>query len=63
MPLHNSQKIISENDNHTIIELFIHSTHDFKMEILSMGNEVIVLEPIELKQEIKETLQQSLKNY
>ena len=63
MPLHNSQKIISENENYTIIELFIHSTHDFKMEILSMGNEVIILEPIELKQEIKETLEQSLKNY
>ena len=33
------------------------------MEILSLGNEVTVLEPNSFKQEVREILKQSLKNY
>lgn len=63
LPLHSSQKIISEIENYCKIQLFIHPTYDFIMEILSMGNEVTVLEPQSLKEEIKEILKETLKNY
>ena len=63
LPLHASQKIVSENQNYSIIELFIHATHDFKMEILSLGNEVTVLEPISFKREVRNIIEQSLHNY
>lgn len=63
LPLHHSQKIISDNEYFCVIELLIHPTYDFIMEILSMGNEVHVLEPINLKERIKNILLETLKKY
>lgn len=63
LPLHHSQKIVSENQEHTIIELQIYPTYDFIMEILSMGKEVKVLEPQNLKKEVIVILKKSLNNY
>lgn len=63
LPLHDSQKIISENEKELILELFICPTYDFVMELLSMGANVKVLEPTILKQKIKTKLQNTLKQY
>lgn len=63
LPLHSSQKIVNENKSHCTIELFIYPTYDFVMEILSMRKEVKVIEPASLKDEIKNKLIESLKNY
>ena len=63
LPLHYSQKVISENEKYCKIQLFIHPTYDFIMEILSMGKEVKVLEPQSLKEKIMRMLVKSLKNY
>ena len=63
LPLHYSQKIISEDENCCKIQLFIHPTYDFIMEILSMGKEVTVLQPENLKEEIKQILKEMLKIY
>ena len=56
LPLHNSQKLISETDTEVVLELFICPTHDFMMELLSMGANVKVLEPESLKEKIKKKL-------
>lgn len=63
LPLHVSQKIISENDTELILELFVCPTHDFLMEILSMGAYVKVLEPEGLQQKIKTKLLDAAKLY
>ncbi len=63
MPLHYSQKILIDNDNEYRIELKLHATHDLKMEILSMGDQVKVIQPKWFADEIKETLECSLENY
>jgi predicted DNA-binding transcriptional regulator YafY len=63
LPLHPSQKTISEDKDFCVFELTIYPTYDFIMEILSMGKDVKVLEPAILKEEIKAILQESLKNY
>jgi predicted DNA-binding transcriptional regulator YafY len=54
--LHNSQKLISETDSEVVLELFICPTHDFMMELLSMGANVKVLEPKSLQKKIKKKL-------
>src|SRR5690606_23819623 len=54
LPLHHSQKIVSENEKECIVELFISPTYDFIMEILSKGKEITVLEPVGLRENIKE---------
>jgi predicted DNA-binding transcriptional regulator YafY len=63
LPLHHSQKIISENETECVIELYMSPTYDFVMELLSMGAEVKVLEPKSLQEEIKEKLEAALALY
>lgn len=52
-PLHQSQRILEETEDSLIIEIFIHTTNDIKMELLKYGADVEVLKPIGLRNEIK----------
>jgi predicted DNA-binding transcriptional regulator YafY len=63
LPLHYSQKIISENEEECIIELHLCPTYDFVMELMSIGAEVKVLEPESLKKEMIEKLEAALSRY
>jgi predicted DNA-binding transcriptional regulator YafY len=62
-PLHHSQNIISQDDNETTIELNVYITAELKMAILSFGNEVKVLQPTSLQDELKEIIKNMLANY
>jgi proteasome accessory factor B len=63
LPLHHSQKIVSENEKECVIELFLSPTYDFIMELLSIGQEIKVLEPESLKYKMIEMLEATLKRY
>ena len=63
LPLHHSQKIICENEQEFRISLNVRLSYDFQMEILSMGEEVVVIEPKELRDAITEKLKNSLNNH
>ncbi|WP_418262228.1 helix-turn-helix transcriptional regulator [Flavobacterium faecale] len=63
LPLHISQKVISENATECHIELYMSPTYDFIMELLSMGAEVKVLEPKSLQSEMKKKLSEALNHY
>lgn len=63
LPLHHSQKTIIDNENEFRIELFLCPTYDFVMELLSIGQEVKVIEPKSLKQEIINKLEATLNQY
>lgn len=63
MPLHESQKILIDNEKELRVKLKVYITEDFLMEILSHGEKVRVLEPQELTDEIKSTFKVALKNY
>ncbi len=63
MPLHPSQKIIKDSEDELIIKLDVYSTFDFEMQLLSYGPLIQVLEPIELRDAIKEKLKEALENY
>lgn len=52
-PLHESQRIFEETEDSVILEIFIHTTNDIKMELLKYGSDVKVLSPISLQNEIK----------
>lgn len=62
-PLHHSQRTVIDNQNEFRIELTIHPTYDFVMELMSIGSQVKVLEPISLQEEIKRKLKDTLKLY
>jgi predicted DNA-binding transcriptional regulator YafY len=62
-PLHSSQKIISETEDETRVELYLHSTYDLMMELLSYGCELEVIAPASLRNAIRKELAQTLKSY
>ncbi|GAB2765803.1 helix-turn-helix transcriptional regulator [Salinimicrobium soli] len=63
LPLHHSQQLVLKNVKEIRFSYFIRPTYDFRMELLSYGNQVKVLEPESLKKTIKTQLKQALKNY
>lgn len=62
-PIHQSQQVVEETDDHVTITLKVHPTVEMKMLILGYGMEVQVLEPIELRQQIMESLQKAADSY
>lgn len=63
LPLHHSQVILFENEKECRIQLTLQPTHDFMMEILSLGKEVEIIEPHYLREELKDKLKQTLTKY
>lgn len=53
-PLHNSQKVVSENDDEVQVQLQLHITHDLIMELLSYGITVKIIAPEVLKKLLKQ---------
>ncbi|TRX27992.1 WYL domain-containing protein [Flavobacterium franklandianum] len=62
-PLHESQHIVEETEDSVVLEIFIHTTNDIMMELLKYGNDVKVLSPISLKDEIKNRISEMSKLY
>jgi len=63
LPLHTSQKIIKENNETFTIELFIHATNDFVMEIMRYGAICEIKEPAFLRNRIKDEIKQLQEKY
>jgi proteasome accessory factor B len=62
-PLHTSQKIITDTENKLVVELYIHPTNDFAMELMKYGPEVKVLEPKSLQKKMKDRIVAMAKLY
>ncbi|MGB8375623.1 MAG: WYL domain-containing protein [Salegentibacter sp.] len=63
LPLHHSQKLLLEDEKETIFSYELSPTYDFKMEVLSYGDQVKVLKPESLKKTIRKELQKALDLY
>jgi predicted DNA-binding transcriptional regulator YafY len=63
LPLHHTQQILLDNDDELQIQLTLHITHDFVMELLSLGANVKVLQPQVLIDELKAAYQEALEQY
>lgn len=63
VPLHKSQKVLADNEKEFRIQLKLQITHDFIMEILSHGCDVVVLKPSSLVASIQNEIEKSLKGY
>ena len=63
LPLHHSQKLVLENDREIRFSYFIRPTYDFRMELLSYGDQVQVLKPKSLKDSIRKQLKAALSIY
>lgn len=56
LPLHDSQQILIDNENELRIQLKLFITHDFFMELLSFGENLKVLKPQKLIDDLKSTV-------
>jgi len=63
LPLHETQKILIDNDKELRVSLSVYTTFDFQMELLSHGDRVKILEPKRLVKEMKETCRKMLERY
>jgi len=63
LPLHESQQILIDNQEELRVKLTVYLTQDFLMELLSHGQNLRVIEPERLVKEIKDSLQETLKQY
>lgn len=63
LPFHPTQRIVKENKDTFIVELFMHPTYDFIMEILRFGNWCEVIEPITYREQIKDIVKKMNKKY
>ncbi len=62
-PLHHSQRTGAVSKDRTEFTFDLVIAHDFKKEILSYGDEVIVEKPSWLRKEIMKTLKKTISNY
>ena len=63
LPLHDSQEVILNNAEEMRISLKVFITRELITEILSFGNEVKVLKPAGLAEEVRKQYQSALKRY
>lgn len=63
LPLHHSQQILIDNEEELQIKLSLLITHDFVMELLSFGENVTVLKPASLVEQLKDSYQSALEQY
>lgn len=56
LPLHSSQKEVETMPDYSVFEYYLKPTYDFEQEILSHREDVEVLEPMSLREIIKESI-------
>ena len=63
LPLHQSQKILEDTEHELLIELTLKPNIELIQKILSFGNEVRIIEPKWLVEELIQKLKKTLNNY
>jgi proteasome accessory factor B len=63
LPLHHTQKVLTDSKSELKISLRIFITFDFVMELLSYGDKIKILHPQSLANEIKQTHERAFKQY
>ena len=62
-PIHHTQKILKDTKKEFRIVIDVIPSHELNMQLLSYGENVKVIKPVQLKKEIQETLKKALNNY
>ena len=63
LPIHHSQKEVKSTPDYADFEFYLRPTFDFRQELLSQCNEVEVLKPAKLREEMKEMIGKMLELY
>jgi len=63
LPVHPSQKIISETDTETLVSLKVVVNYELKQRLLMMADQSVVVSPEHLKTEMLEIISKAQKMY
>ena len=63
LPLHDTQQVLADNDEEMKIKLKLCLTHDLVMELLSFGDNMKVIEPKSLADQIKQAHEKAYRQY
>jgi predicted DNA-binding transcriptional regulator YafY len=63
LPLHDTQQVLVDNDVEMKIKLKLCLTHDLVMELLSFGDNMKVIEPKSLADQIKQAHEKAYRQY
>lgn len=63
LPLHETQQVLIDNHDELQIKLHLHITHDLLMELLSFGNNMKVIKPKSLANEIRSAHKRAFEQY
>jgi predicted DNA-binding transcriptional regulator YafY len=63
LQIHKTQDEIERNEEYSIFEYFLRPTFDFQQEILWNGEDMEVLEPLWLREEIAEKIKRMWNKY
>jgi len=63
LPLHHTQQITIDNEDEVRIKLKLCLTHDLLMELLSFGEEMKVIAPVQLVNQVKQAHEKAYKRY
>ena len=63
LPLHHSQREIASTEHYADFSFDIRPTVDFQNELMKYGDGIEVLEPLELREKMRQMLQDILKRY
>ena len=63
LPLHHSQKIVSDDSDYTVFSYYICPTLDFKQKVLSYMSNIEVLEPASFRNDIQNEIEKMRKIY
>ena len=63
LPLHHSQHVVDTTDDHTDFAFEIRPTEDFLSELLMYGNGIEIVEPVNVREKMRQMLADTLKRY
>ena len=63
LPLHESQKVVSEDENFTVFSYYLKPTFDIKQKVISYMGSVEIVEPQSFREEIIETIDEMRELY
>ena len=63
LPLHHSQRLLSEDEEYSVFELYLKPTYDFLQALLSYGSELEVIAPVSLRNQMQEEVATMMSHY
>ena len=63
LPFHDSQRLISNDNESSVFEMYVKTTYDFMQHVMEQGDKIEVLEPESVRAEMRKLAEKLMKYY